>query len=203
MSVRLHDILYKQIDSTRTARVGDGSSSAPNAVDSAFNGEVNILPKVNINGISCTVIEVSTYVFFCAYKVTNVTIPDTVTILKHRCFGFMSLVSEIVIPASVTTVETYCISDMKPSIYFCGTKEPEMVQENENYYISGQFTGSVVVPIDYEPDKSTFLKKSITRSSFVCQIISSLSSFKKRRSCICRRCSQSQIHVCIFLLLIC
>ena len=59
------------------------------------------------------------------------------------------------------------MANMNPKeIIFYGSKEPKMIQTNlgspDNYFASA-FNGKIIVPLDYEPKKATFLKKTIKR----------------------------------------
>ena len=77
-------------------------------------------------------------------------------------------IKKIVIPGSVTTVETFIIGNMGPeNITFLGTKEPKMISTYGDTYISGQFKGKVNVPLEYEPGKTTFLKREINRMKLI------------------------------------
>ena len=164
MSERFGGILYTRIGTSCTAKVGDGSLNSPNAVSSDFEGEVAILPKVRINGVSCRVIEISKYALRKCSKVTNVIIPNTITTLRERCIGYLSLVTKIIIPSSVILVESYFINRMNPqSIIFCGAKEPTMSPVNEDVYFADIFRGNIIVRDNYDSTKNTFCKKKIER----------------------------------------
>ena len=85
--------------------------------------------------------------------------------IHNRSLTLTSL-KEIIIPSSVTAVESYFITVFAPErIIFCGTKEPKMINSNgADVYIYQSFTGSVIVPSNYDKTKSTFLQKGITRN---------------------------------------
>ena len=122
--------------------------------------------KVLIDNIICTVVEIGRDSLSCSYGVTSISIPDTVTRLMFRCFSCLSLKKPIIIPASVIEVESFFVENMNPDIIFCGTKEPEMtIYGGYTGFISNLFTGKVIVPLEYDPSKTTFCKKNIERSS--------------------------------------
>ena len=162
----INNIKYSKIDSS-TARVGDGSSNEPNAITSDYSGEVFILPRVSIDGKSYDVTEVGKDAFDYAYSVTNVHIPNTIKTLRVNSFGWMKA-KTFVIPESVTAVESYFIAEMAPdNITFLGIKEPKMSNGDGDFYISSKFKGKVIVPLEYEPKKTTFLYKSILRMNIL------------------------------------
>ena len=163
----INGIRYSIIDAT-TARVGDGSTNKPNGVSSGFSGEVNILSKVSINGKNYDVTEIGEDSINGASQVTKIRIPNTIKTLKENCFTNLDLVKSIVIPASVTAVESWFISNMGPeNITFLGKKEPKMINTDGAGYISAQFKGKVSVPLGYEPGKTTFLLREINRTKLI------------------------------------
>ena len=163
MSVTIEEVLYTRIGTTSTACVGteDGSKYA---VSTSKSGEITILPSVPIDGICCTVTMIGKYAFFQCKGVTKITLPNTVTTLKFGCFENLYLTEPLILPSSVTTVESCFINSWySHSLVFCGTKEPEMIKISTNtYWISSYFTGSVIVPMNYE--KGTFCLKNATKS---------------------------------------
>lgn len=163
MTVINEGVKYTVIDSL-TARVGNGSANYPNAVSSDFKGDVRILPRVEIANKYYEVTEVGYRAFRGAPGITNIFLPNTIKTLKTNCMFEQRLIESIIIPASVTLVESYFISTMCPKkITFLGIKEPTMINKYEDVYISAEFKGKVNVPYSYEPNKTTFLKKQIKR----------------------------------------
>ena len=158
MSNSISGITYEVIDST-TAKVTSGSGAS---------GEVNILPRAEISGYA-----------FNKISITSINIPNTVKTLRYNSFTSLSSLKKVVIPESVTSVETWFISSSGPeNITFLGKKEPEMASGDKDEYISAQFKGKVNVPLEYEPGKTTFCKKEIQRIKL------SVPTKKKRTWCI-------------------
>lgn len=169
MSTRINGILYTRIGTTFTARAGNGSSFFPNAVASSFAGHAIVLPRVEFAGIVCKVVELG-YRSFCNVNgITNLTIPNTVTTLKEGCIEKMPNLKIVIIPSSVTTVESWFIVNMVPDqIIFCGTKEPKAVYTYSNEYVASGYNKAVIVPLNYEPGKTSFLNKNAERRSISC-----------------------------------
>ena len=193
MSVTVNNVLYTRIDSTNTARVGDGSGTYPNGVSSSYSGLINIRPLVSIDSITCTVIEIGQYALNGCSLVTDIILPNTITTLKFACIGNAPLLKRLVIPESVTKVETFFIADEPlEEIYFCGNKEPAMINYNGDNYISAQFTGSVVVPSDYDSSKTTFCKRNIKRQNVeYCTIIKKFGNGTINKSVYLKWCAFS------------
>ena len=188
MSVTINDVLYTRIGTTNTARVGteDGSKYA---VSKSKTGEIYIFPYVQIEGIKCTVGEIGKYAFYCCKSITSIIIPSTIKTLKTRCFCAIALTKPLIIPSSVTTVETFFIDGWSPSLLiFCGANEPKMVNIDYDNYISKKFTNNVIVPTNYNNEKfclkpiekkllsecsitKLFVKNALCRPSFQIYII--------------------------------
>ena len=171
MSVVKEKVLYTRIEQTKEACVGRIDESK-NAISRDFVGEVVILSRVFINGVYCTVTTLGRYAFDSCPGLTNVVIPNTVTLLKDSCFCRLNITNPIIIPSSVKTVESFFIDNWNPSsIIFCGKEEPKMViVENFTGWISRYFTGVVTVSNDYEKD--TFCLKNIEKRLLTeCSII--------------------------------
>ena len=83
----INDVLYTRIDLTATARVGDGSPSWPNAVSPLFSGVLVILPFVEIDSISCKVVEISDEALYGCSDITDIILPNTIETLKFECFS--------------------------------------------------------------------------------------------------------------------
>ena len=166
MSVTINSLLYTKIDSL-TARVGYGYHREPNALPYTYSGEVKILSYVTIDSLALKVVEIGASAFYTCTLVTRIVIPNTVTTLKQWCFRKLTSLKEIIIPSSVTVVESYFITLFVPErIIFCGIKEPKMVNSNgADVYIHQDFKANVIVLSNYDIVKSTFLQKGITRNS--------------------------------------
>ena len=158
MSVTVNGILYTRINQTNTARVGteDGSK---HAVSASYKGRVVIKPAVCINKTLCLVTEIGKWAFYSS-KASIVVIPNTIKIMRNHCFNAVSF--HIIIPASVTLVESLFIDNSNPKITFCGMKEPKTVVTNHGYWISVSFSRNVSVPLNYEDEK--FCLKSIVKN---------------------------------------
>ena len=177
-----NDSVYNTIIDSTTARVGDDSTNKPNGVSSSFSREVNILPKVSINGKSYEVTEIGEDSLNGATKITKINIPSTIKTLKENCFTSLSLVKSITTPASVTTVESWFISNMGPeNITFLGEKEPKMINTAGKGYISASFKGKVNVPLEYKPWKDTFLLREINRMKLIDPTAKKRKTFNIRR----------------------
>ena len=136
MSITKDKVLYSRIRETNEACVGteDGSK---NAVSTDFVGEVIILSHVTIDNVYCTITSIGKNAFKVCKQVTNIVIPNTVTLLNDHCFWELSLTSPLIIPSSVTTVESWFINAWGPkAIIFCGTKEPKMINTGYDGWIS-------------------------------------------------------------------
>jgi hypothetical protein len=197
MNITIKDVLYTQIGSTYTARVGDGTTKRPNGVPKSYSGVVTIPPYVVINSVTFTVVEIGRSALLDCSNITEINLPNTITTLKQWCFGNLHLVKTIIIPASVTTVETFFIANMGPNeIYFCGTKEPTMVNTNgDDGYISADFKGVVTVPSNYDPSKTTFLKRNIQRIDVQ---YCSYFAYQMNRNCRTIKCRMFHIELFVF-----
>ena len=161
MSVTIDGILYTKIG-TNEACVGteDGSQQA---VSTSREGEINILSSVLISSVTCVVTMLGRDAFFHCKKITNIIIPNTVNTLKYRSLGWLYLTAPLILPSSITKVESWFLCDWySKSLIFCGTKEPEMINTNGDTYISEYFKDNVLVPQNYEKD--TFCKKTVSTS---------------------------------------
>ena len=158
MSVTVHGVLYTRINQTNTARVGteDGSK---NAVSSSYEGIVVIKPSVSIDKTICLVTEIGKLAFYYS-KASFVVIPNTIKIMRNHCFYSVSF--HIIIPASVTLVESLFIDESNPKITFCGMKEPETVVTDDDYWISNFFSSNVNVPLNYKD--ANFCLKNIAKN---------------------------------------
>lgn len=166
MSTIVNRVLYSRIGSTFTARVGNNTEIHTNGISKDYSGVVIVASSVVIGSITCKVVEIGIAALNDCQKVTDIILPNTITTLKDSCIGNNPLIKKIIIPSSVTKVETYFISDMKPdSIIFCGTKEPTMIPTRSENYITGGFAGFVAVPLNYDSSKSTFCLKRIQREN--------------------------------------
>ena len=165
MSTTVNNVTYTRIDTTNTAKVSGFTSTCA--------GVVVVVPSVLIGSVSCKVVEVATGALNGCSQVTDIVLPNTIETLKDACIGNTPLIKRIVIPASVTKVETFFLADMNPEeIYFCGTKEPEMINTRKDNYIASAYTGVITVPLNYDSSKTTFCKKSIKRQNIeYCSII--------------------------------
>ena len=162
MSETIKEVLYTRIGETSEACVGteDGSKTA---VSTTKEGEIRILPRVLIGSNRCIVTTIGRSAFDGCTKLTNIIIPSTVTTIKYFALRNLYLKEPLFIPSSVTTVESHFIDLWySKTLVFCGTKEPEKkAAGSAKYWISEVFTGSVVVPLNYENDK--FCLKNIVK----------------------------------------
>ena len=99
-------------------------------------------------------------------------------LFQTRCFNSVFAFKKIIIPSSVTLVESDFILYHDPdSVTFCGTKDPKF---NSIYgFGSMSYTKKVIVPNDYEGTK--FLGKEIEKTALTC-VLSNI----KKNSCLCR-----------------
>ena len=133
------------------------------ALSTSTTGVVNIPSRVLISAISCIVTTIGWGAFEACKKITNIIIPNTVTTLKQECLDDLCLTEPIIIPSSVTRVESYFLDNWgSKSIVFCGNKEPDAVATADGRWISGRFTGSILVPMNYEKD--TFCLKPVMKT---------------------------------------
>ena len=203
MSITKDKVLYSRIRETNEACVGteDGSK---NAVSTDFVGEVIILSHVTIDNVYCTVTTICYRAFSYCYQVANIVIPNTVTLLRKSSFWNLNLTSPLIIPSSVTTVESFFINNWGPkAIIFCGTKEHLMIDTStgNNGFISAKFTGKVSVPEDYEKD--SFCLKSVEKKTLSdCSIIQTFLSIKLHRARTCLKQRQQVILSSLFYMMI-
>ena len=148
MPVVIRNITYEQIGSTETARI------PYSGVSKECKGVVRVLPFVTISEVRCKVVELSTQCFNRCKNITEIILPDTITTIKQYAFAFLTI-ERLFIPRSVTLVESFIVSDFAPKqIIFCGTKEPVFKPTEGNSCFSSLFHGEVIVPFDYEPEKT-------------------------------------------------
>ena len=161
-STTINGVIYTRIGTTNTARVGnDVMYDSSNGVTDTFSGAVIVLPSVVIDSVTCTVVEIGTYALLSNYQITEIVLPNTIKTMGDGGIGDTSI-KKIVVPGSVTRVESWFLTNSLPSeIYFCGTKEPLMVNTRADGYIDS--SASVIVPLNYDSSKSTFCKKNIIR----------------------------------------
>ena len=165
MSTTVDGVLYTKIG-TKEACVGYESKTTP-AVPTSAVGEINIASNVLIDGVSCIV----TMLGFCAFsgctKLTNIVIPNTLKTLKFCCFDRLYLTEPLILPSSITKVESDFLSNWhSKSLVFCGTKDLVMTS---SFSISSYLT-SVIVPMNYESDK--FCTKNVVKTAATgCPII--------------------------------
>ena len=103
------DVVFTILDeSAKTCQVGylDGSSNK-NAVDRyAVVGLLTIPEKAN----GYKVVKIGKYAFRNAYKMTSVTIPNTVTAIDEYAFYLCNALTSFELPASVTSLGAYALS---------------------------------------------------------------------------------------------
>ena len=165
MSATVDGVLYTKIG-TNEACVGT-ESTQKTAVPTSTEGEIKIASKVPIGGVSCTVTMLGYWAFCQCSKLTNIIIPDTVKTLKKYCLGTLHLTEPLILPSSITKVESYFITNWAYTLLvFCGTKEPEL---DSSFSITPSLT-SITVPKNYEG--STFCTKSVVKAAATgCPII--------------------------------
>ena len=147
VTATIGEVLYTKIG-TNEACVGteDGKTYA---VSQKIEGIVTIPPSVLIEGVSCTVTTVGKRAFTSCASLSGIILPNTIKTLKSYCFETLFLSEPLIIPASVTKVETQFINGWySNSLVFCGTKDIEIPSS-----FSLPFTLSeVIVPKNYEGD---------------------------------------------------
>ena len=119
MSVTLDDVLYTKIG-TKEACVGYESTTTTAAVSTSREGEIKIRSSVLISSVSCAVTMIGYYAFAYCKKLTNIIIPNTVKTLKKYCFESLCLTEPLILPSSITKVETWFINNWNSkSLVFC------------------------------------------------------------------------------------
>ena len=179
MNVTVDNVFYTRIGANE-ACVGteDGSKRA---VSTSTTGEIKILPSVPLDTIYCVVTMIGKNAFLACKKLTKISIPNTVKILKDSCLGSLELTEPLIFPQSIEKVETWFLSFWASnSLIFCGEKEPEMVNVRENNWISATFNGSVFVPLNYE--KETFCQKPVNKI-----ILTNCPKYRPKRIFTCYR----------------
>ena len=93
----LVDGIYYNFDaSTQTASVVKG--------DNKYSGSITIPSTVAYNGTSYRVTSIGSHAFYNCYRLTSVTIPNSVTSLGDGAFSYCSVLTSITIPNSVTSL---------------------------------------------------------------------------------------------------
>ena len=160
MNATIDGILYTKIG-TNEACVGkeDGSQEA---VWTTREGVVKIRSKVLIAGVSCIVTMIGKKAFRKCQRITNIIIPNTVNTLKQQCFEELYLTEPLVIPSSVTNVESYFLFKWNSkTLIFCGSKDPNKTSTDGTRWISSSFVDNVIVPLNYENDE--FCSKKVSK----------------------------------------
>lgn len=104
IEVTLNQIEYTLVDSTKTAIISDTETTS-------ITGVITIPETITYEGEEYTVTTVGEKAFNYCSKITSVVLPNTVTTLETSCFA-SSGITEIVLPESVTTIG-------EKAFYFC------------------------------------------------------------------------------------
>ena len=92
--------------------------------------------------------------FYDCTNLTNVTIPEGVTVIDESAFRYCSSLTSVALPTSVTKISSFafCNCTALSGVYFAGTKaEWEAISKGE--YWDGNTADCTVYCIDGEIDK--------------------------------------------------
>lgn len=138
-TVIVKHVTYSMIDNS-TARTGTDEDTfpEPNAISKTFNGKVEVMPYVNIDGRTLTVVELGRFSFVRCSSIREIILPYTLKTLKRSCLNSLT-VPKIIIPASVEIVESYFLNNIAnvKNVTFCGNTAFKAEYVNSNTYIHG------------------------------------------------------------------